>query len=51
MCCGFDGFVEPAVLDRIGIELFLERLQQHSRTVLCLGNGPSFKSATVLTSR
>jgi hypothetical protein len=29
-CCGRDRFVEPAVLDRIGIELFLERLQQHN---------------------
>jgi hypothetical protein len=27
-CCGFDRFVEPAVLGRVAIELFLERLQQ-----------------------
>jgi hypothetical protein len=27
-CCGFDGFVEPTVLGRVRIELFLERLQQ-----------------------
>jgi hypothetical protein len=29
-CCGSDRFVEPAVLDRIGIKLFLERLWQHN---------------------
>jgi hypothetical protein len=28
--CGFDGFVEPAVLGRIGIELFLEKFRQHN---------------------
>jgi len=27
--CGFDGFVEPAVLGRVGIELFLERLREY----------------------
>jgi hypothetical protein len=28
-CCGFYESIEPAVLDRVGIKLLLERLRQH----------------------